>query len=138
MVYFRKPGGGVPSAVEKGFNTIVRAIQAAFDVIKPGMRGIDVDAAARKVVTNAGFPEFMHATGHQVGRLAHDGGCILGPGWPRYGETPYMTIETGQVYTLEPSLAVPGFGYIGLEEDILITEDGAEFLSSPQTELIQK
>lgn len=138
MVYFRKPGEGVPAPVQIGFNTVVTAIQAAFKISRPGLRGIDINSVAREVVIKAGFPEFKHATGHQVGRLAHDGGCILGPGWPRYGETPYMTVEVGQVYTLEPSLLVPGYGYVGLEEDILITEDGAEFLSPPQTELILK
>jgi len=139
MVYFRKPGEEkVPDVVQKGFSTVVNAIQAAFDIIRPGLRGIDVDAAARDVVIRAGFPEYKHATGHQVGRLAHDGGCILGPGWPRYGETPFMEIETGQVYTLEPSLLVPGYGIIGIEEDIIVTETGAEFLSPPQKDLILK
>jgi len=139
MVYFRKPGvEKVPDVVQKGFSTVVNAIQAAFDIIRPGLRGIDVDAAARDVVIRAGFPEYKHATGHQVGRLAHDGGCILGPGWPRYGETPFMEIETGQVYTLEPSLLVPGYGIIGIEEDIIVTETGAEFLSPPQKDLILK
>ena len=47
-----------------------------------------------------------------------------------------MPVEVGHVYTLEPGLMVPGYGYIGLEEDVLITEDGAQFLHPPQTQLI--
>lgn len=139
MVYFRQPGEDAPpEPVQKGFETVVRAIETAFTLIKPGMSGIDIDTAARTIVTNAGYPEYKYATGHQLGRLAHDGGALLGPAWDRYGRTPYLPIEAGQVYTLEPGLMVPGYGYVGIEEDILVTESGAEFLAPPQNKLIIK
>ncbi len=136
MVYFLKSGESKPPpSVQKGFKTVVEAIMAAFNAIKPGKTGIEVDSAARSVVINAGFPEYKYATGHQLGRLAHDGGGILGPSWDRYGKTPFLPIEVGQVYTLEPGLMVEGYGYVGIEEDIVISEHGAEFLTAPQTEL---
>lgn len=139
MVYFPKPGESQPPApVRKGFNTVVQAIQAAFNAVRPGAQGVAIDQAARAVVTGAGYPEYKYATGHQVGRLAHDGGAILGPAWDRYGRTPFLPLEVGQVFTLEPGLMVPGYGYIGLEEDVLVTGRGAVFLSTPQTELILK
>ncbi|MDY6872647.1 MAG: Xaa-Pro peptidase family protein [Chloroflexota bacterium] len=139
MVYFLQPEEvQPPGTVQKGFDTIVKAIQAAFETLQAGLPGVQVDRVARAVVTGAGYPAYPYATGHQVGRLAHDGGAILGPAWDRYGRTPYLPLEVGQVYTLEPGLMVPGYGYVGLEEDVLITKDGAEFLSTPQTELILK
>jgi Xaa-Pro aminopeptidase len=97
-----------------------------------------VDAVARKVITDAGYPEFLYATGHQLGRACHDGGALLGPPWERYGTTPYMPVEVGQVYTLEPAVVVPGYGYMGLEEDVVVTENGAVFLGEPQTKIIVK
>jgi Xaa-Pro aminopeptidase len=137
VVYLLAPGETKPpQAVQHGFDTIVRAIQAAVGAMKPGVLGKEVDAVARGVVTGAGYPEYKYATGHHLGRLAHDGGGILGPEWERYGDTPNRPLEAGHVYTVEPGLAVPGYGYVGIEEDVMVTETGAEFLHPPQVELI--
>jgi Xaa-Pro aminopeptidase len=137
LVYVLGPGESEPpEPVQRGFDTIVRAIQEAVKTMKPGILGKDVDAVARGIVTAAGYPEYRYATGHQLGRTAHDGAGLLGPLWERYGETPNYPLEAGHVYTVEPGLAVPGYGYIGLEEDVLVTEGGAEFLGDPQVALI--
>jgi Xaa-Pro aminopeptidase len=137
MVYLLRPGEkNPPDEVRQGFETIVRAIQETARQLRPGMKGAEADAIARGIVTAAGYPEYRYATGHQLGRNAHDGGALLGPRWERYGNAPDLLVEAGQVYTLEPGLMVPGYGYVGLEEDVLVTPNGARFLSQPQTELI--
>jgi Xaa-Pro aminopeptidase len=137
VVYLLKDGEQIaPASVQRAFDVVVRAIQSAVAEMRPGVSGLKIDKIARSVITSAGFPEYKYATGHQLGRSAHDGGGVLGPLWERYGDSPKRILEVGQIYTVEPGLALPGFGYIGLEEDVLITEDGAKYLGEPQTRLV--
>ncbi|NSW53410.1 MAG: aminopeptidase P family protein [Anaerolineae bacterium] len=137
VVYLLREGETeAPAAVQRAFDTIRIALNAAAAAMKPGITGQGVDAIARRIVVEAGYPEFMHATGHQVGLETHDGGTVLGPAWERYGQTPFGRLEAGQVYAVEPTLVLEGYGIIGLEEDVVVTENGAEFLSHPQQALI--
>ena len=136
MWYVRRPGeDGPPAEVRRGFDTVVRAIEAAAAVLRPGVRGYEVDAAARRVFAEAGYEEFKHGLGHGVGRAVHDGGTLLGPHWPKYGKTPDGVVEVGNVFTLEPGLMTAA-GYVGVEEDVLVTATGCEFLSSFQRKLL--
>ena len=136
MWYVRQPGESAPPAeVQRAFRTVVRAIEAGAAALRPGARGFEVDAAARKVVAEAGYPEFKHGLGHGLGRAVHDGGTMLGPRWPCYGRNVDAVVEAGNVFTLELGVQT-GSGLVGLEEDVLVTAAGCEFLSSRQRDLM--
>ncbi len=135
--YFLKPNETeVPDEVERGFETIRDAIKKAAEALKPGVEGWTVDAVARNYIVEAGYEEYPHALGHQVGRKAHDGSALLCPKWDRYKNLPFLKVEAGQVYTLEPRLTVKGHGVATIEEIVVVTENGCEFLSKPQEKLI--
>jgi Xaa-Pro aminopeptidase len=125
-----------PADVARGFATIVVAVESAKRAMRPGALGIDVDAIARKILSEARFGEFPHALGHQVGRFAHDGTALLGPAWEKYARKPFQLLEEGMVFTIEPRLTVAGRGVVTIEEMVVVTRDGAEWMSTPQKEII--
>jgi Xaa-Pro dipeptidase len=136
MWYVPREGeGGIPDDIKRAWDACWGAIDAGAAALKPGVQGWEVDAAARTSLVGAGYPEYKHAFGHHLGRVAHDGSSLLGPRWDRYGNTPYGVVEASNVFTLELGVAVPERGYVGLEEDVLVTENGLEWLSTPQREL---
>lgn len=105
-------------------HTIVeKAVQAALKAARPGVLAKEVDAAARKVITDAGYGEyFVHRTGHGMGIDGH--------------EPPYITatsetvLREGMVFSIEPGIYLPGRFGIRLEEIVILREDGPEILSS--------
>jgi Xaa-Pro aminopeptidase len=135
--YFLAPGETeAPAVVTRHFAIIDRCIQDAAAFIKPGVLGWEVDDVARRIFEHEGLEQWQFALGHQMGRACHDGGTVLGPRWERYGQRPYGKVEKDEVYTLEIGCLVPGYGYVSQEEDIVVTDDGCEFLAEPQREVI--
>ena len=129
--YLRRPGETtVPDAIARPFAAVRDGIAFAAELLRPGVRGVDVDAPVRALVAERGYT-FTHALGHQIGRLCHDGGLVLGPDNARYGARSGGTVEAGMVFTLEPVV-----GPVGLEEDVLVTETGCEFLTPPQRDIL--
>jgi len=136
MWYFLDKGErNMPDDVQKAWNIVRRAMEESARILKPGVLGYQVDEIARRIVLQAGYPEYPHALGHQLGKFVHDGASLLGPRWERYGNTPYLPVEEGNVFTLELGVSVPNRGYLGLEEDVLITKAGCKFLSQEQKRL---
>jgi Xaa-Pro dipeptidase len=133
--YLPKSGEGVPQVLQDTFAACWNAIEAAAQALRPGVQGFEVDAAARNSLTAAGYPEYKHAVGHGLGRATHDGGTLLGPRWARYANEPLGVVQANEVYTLELGVFVEGYGFIGLEEDVLVTDVGLEWLSNRQNSL---
>jgi Xaa-Pro aminopeptidase len=124
-----------PADVQAAFEVVYGAIKAGETALQPGVPGWHVDKAARAHIVNNGYPEYMHAFGHLLGRSAHDGATVLGPQWERYAGICEMPAETGNIFTLELHVVVPERGVMSLEEDVLVTPNGVEYLSTPQTAL---
>lgn len=136
MWYVRRPGeSALPPVLQRGWDAVQRAIEAGAAALKPGVLGWQVDAAARETLVAAGYAEYQHALGHSLGRACHDGGPLLGPRWPRYGDSPLHPVEVGNVFTLELEVFTDA-GMLAIEEDVLVTESGCEFLSDFQREPI--
>jgi Xaa-Pro aminopeptidase len=128
--YLLQPGEiAAPAAYVHAFDTVRDGIRMAAELLKPGMRGSDVDRPVRQFVADRGYT-FTHALGHQLGRMAHDGGMVLGPDNERYGARSKGIVEAGMVFTLEPCV---GLGMV--EEDVVVTETGCEFLVPTQREI---
>jgi Xaa-Pro aminopeptidase len=125
-----------PIEIQRGFITIRTAIEKSREAMKLGVAGNVIDTISREIVADAGYPDYKYALGHQLGRVAHDGGALLGPLWEKYGDSPNQKLEIGQVFTIEPGLPVNGYGYLGLEEDVVMTKNGAEYFHEPQRDIV--
>lgn len=103
---------------------VVRAAnEAARQAARPGVLTADVDHAARSVIEQAGFgPQFVHRTGHGIGLETHEVPYIRAGGG--------VTLEPGMIFTVEPGIYLPGRGGARVEDDVIVTDDGLETISS--------
>lgn len=123
---------GQPSERYLKVHAIVeQAVQAALAAARPGVAAKTVDAAARRVINEAGFGEyFTHRTGHGLGLEGH--------------EAPYITpwsetvLEEGNVFSIEPGIYLPGEFGIRLEEIVVLEKTGPRILSElPRTVVVR-
>ncbi len=110
---------------------VLEAQTAAFKAVVPGQTPEAIDECARNVLVREGIGEaFSHGTGHGLGLEIHERPRV-GPRRP--GQTP-EPLEAGMVFTLEPGAYFPGWGGARIEDDVLVTASGAEWLTHvPQT-----
>ena len=121
-------GGEPPERYRTVWRTVLEAQLAGIEAAKPGVPCSAVDAAARAVIERAGFGEyFTHRLGHGLGLDVHEPPYLV--------EGNDLELEPGMVVTVEPGIYLPGEFGVRLEEDIVITDDGAELLSEPQRSL---
>jgi len=138
MYYVLNDGeNDAPQDIKDAFYAVRDGIKLAGEALKPGVTGLYVDSVSRKYICDEkGFPSWNSALGHQLGKVAHDGGPLLAPKKPRYDKPELIDtpLSENMVFTLEPGVPTR-CGRIGLEEDVVVTKDGAKFLLAPQEEL---
>ncbi|HVH40061.1 MAG TPA: Xaa-Pro peptidase family protein [Gemmatimonadaceae bacterium] len=125
---------GTPTQKMKDvFEIELRAQGAALAAARPGLACEAVDAAARKVIVDAGYgPDykyFSHRVGHGMGMDGHE--------WPYLVRGNTLPLERGMVFSDEPGIYIPGEFGVRLEDDMVITESGAE-LFTPQSPSLEK
>lgn len=114
--------GRPPEGYEEVHAIVNAAVEAALKAARPGVPAKIVDAAARGVITDAGYGAyFVHRTGHGLGIEVH--------------EPPYLTsvsetvLEPGMVFSIEPGIYLPGRFGIRLEEIVILRDEGPEIFS---------
>jgi Xaa-Pro aminopeptidase len=105
------------------YETLLDGQQADLIADRPGTRGEVVDAVGRQIIAERGFGQyFVHHTGHGIGFRYHEPYPLLAPG-SRH------TIAAGNVHSIEPGIYIPGFGGMRVEDDVVVLDSGAEYLS---------
>lgn len=123
--------GKATDRMKQVFEVELRAQTAALRAARPGVPCEAVDAAARKVITEAGFgpdyASFTHRVGHGLGMDGHE--------WPYLVKGNTLPLEPGMTFSDEPGIYLPGEFGIRLEDDMVITSEGAELLTTQSPSL---
>jgi Xaa-Pro aminopeptidase len=113
----------IPAKLEAVYEVVLKAQKRAIKKIRPGIKAMEVDAAARSTIAEAGFGRlFTHSTGHGIGMEVHEA-----PGLKTKSD---MVLVPGMVVTVEPGIYLRGWGGVRIEDDVLVTPDGCDVLST--------
>lgn len=120
--------GTISPKLQKLHGVVLKAQQQAIDAIRPGVKGVEVDAVARECIAKAGWGKYFgHGLGHGIGLEIHEG--------PRLSRASKDILKAGMVVTVEPGIYLPGWGGIRIEDDVLVTRTGHEVLTSLSREM---
>jgi Xaa-Pro aminopeptidase len=120
--------GDVGEEGQRVYETVLAAQQAALEAIRPGEKGEDIDAAARKVIDDAGHADhFGHGLGHGVGLDIHEG--------PRLSLRSDDVLAVNEVVTVEPGIYLAGDLGVRIEDLVVVTDDGFRNLSTLSKDL---
>jgi len=104
------------------FETVLEAHEKAFEKMRAGVSGRDVDAAGREIIKQKGYGDkFIHGLGHGVGLEIHEP--------PRLSPTSEDILAAGNIVTDEPGIYIEGYGGVRIEDTVLVLDDGAERLT---------
>ena len=122
--------GALPDRRQQDVYEVVREAQgAALQGLRAGMTGKDGDALARDRIAQAGFgEEFGHSLGHGLGLEVHEA--------PRLSKVSEQALPAGAVVTVEPGVYLPGWGGVRIEDDVVLSEQGATLLTDFPRELV--
>jgi Xaa-Pro aminopeptidase len=122
--------GQVSQELREIYQVVHQANAAGRAAVKPGVAAQEVDRAARAAIESAGYGKFFtHRTGHGLGIETHE------PPYMVEGNT--LGLEPGMVFTVEPGIYVPGLGGVRIEDDVVVTQQGGESLTSFSREWTQ-
>lgn len=114
---------GLPAEMTRVHEVVRRANQAGHARVAPGVAAQELDRAARQVIEEAGYGEyFVHRTGHGLGLEAHEAPYIV--------EGNQEQLQPGMTFTIEPGIYLPGRGGVRIEDDVVVTPQGGESLTT--------
>ena len=121
--------GYATEEMEKVYNTVLQAQLAGIAATKAGIPGKEIDGAARKVITDAGYgPYFGHGYGHSLGLEVHEN--------PSPNSRNDKPMPVGAVASAEPGIYLPGRFGVRIEDTCVFLEDGIEILTKSPKNLI--